>query len=252
MGYLPQTMVVVVALLVSTVSGYPSGAPENSCGNLTPSHGGSSSMNVANSPFTVTASKGTYSPGETITVTLKSASSQTFSGFLVQARSSGSTNPLGTFGTASGTRQLTCGSANSASTHSSGASKSSIQLTWTAPQTNAGTVTFWATFVQSYSTFYVGVQSSTLTYMSTQTSTTSSSTKTTKTSASTSSTTMSTRTSTTTSSSTKSTKGSATVNNPTTAATVKTSGTSSINDTNRNVFTLLTVSSIYVLSVLVL
>ncbi|XP_025111413.1 putative ferric-chelate reductase 1 isoform X2 [Pomacea canaliculata] len=214
MGYLPQTMVVVVALLVSTVSGYPSGAPENSCGNLTPSHGGSSSMNVANSPFTVTASKGTYSPGETITVTLKSASSQTFSGFLVQARSSGSTNPLGTFGTASGTRQLTCGSANSASTHSSGASKSSIQLTWTAPQTNAGTVTFWATFVQSYSTFYVGVQSSTLTYMSTQ--------------------------------------GSATVNNPTTAATVKTSGTSSINDTNRNVFTLLTVSSIYVLSVLVL
>lgn len=45
------------------------------------------------------------------TVTLKSPSSQTFSGFLVQARSSGSTNPLGTFGTASGTRQLTCGSA---------------------------------------------------------------------------------------------------------------------------------------------
>ncbi|XP_045066240.1 putative ferric-chelate reductase 1 [Coregonus clupeaformis] len=55
---------------------------------------------------------------------------------------------------------------NSAVSHTSGSSKSSIQAIWRAPTSgNLGSIQFSASFVKDYSTFWVGVRSSPVTYI---------------------------------------------------------------------------------------
>ncbi|MGH0160900.1 UNVERIFIED_CONTAM: hypothetical protein FKN15_010408 [Acipenser sinensis] len=60
---------------------------------MIPDHGVSAQTTLA--PYSITASKNTYSPGEKITVTLQG--SDPFEGFLLQARKAGGTAAVGTF-----------------------------------------------------------------------------------------------------------------------------------------------------------
>ncbi|MGH0153007.1 UNVERIFIED_CONTAM: hypothetical protein FKN15_047323 [Acipenser sinensis] len=95
------------------VSGYPNGLVTDSCSSMTPQHGGANAQTSA-APFSVTASKATYSPGDQITVTLQ-AQSGTFRGFLLQARQIGEVAAVGSFTITdpTNTQGLNCNAASS-------------------------------------------------------------------------------------------------------------------------------------------
>ncbi|KAK1164038.1 putative ferric-chelate reductase 1 [Acipenser oxyrinchus oxyrinchus] len=142
------------------VSGYPNGLVTDSCSSMTPQHGGANAQTSA-APFSVTASKATYSPGDQITVTLQ-AKSGTFRGFLLQARQIGGGAALGSFKITdpTNTQGLNCNAANSAVSQKSKSAKSVIQATWNAPSSGTGNIEFSATFVRVYETFWSQVKSS--------------------------------------------------------------------------------------------
>ncbi|CAL8292121.1 unnamed protein product [Lota lota] len=132
---------------------------------MVPSHG--VSAQTGSSPYTVTSDKTTYKDGDKITVRLQSTGSTTFKGFLLQAREVGSAVTLGSFTVTSGPAQLlSCGQrSNSAVSHSSSVKKTAITATWTASVSKAPKpIEFRATFVQSYSTFWVSLRSPILSY----------------------------------------------------------------------------------------
>ncbi|XP_033883482.3 putative ferric-chelate reductase 1 [Acipenser ruthenus] len=149
------------------VSGYPSGLVTDSCSSMTPQHGGTNAQTSA-APFSVTASKATYSPGDQITVTLQ-AKSGTFRGFLLQARQIGGRAAVGSFTITdpTNTQGLNCNAANSAVSHTSKSDKSTIQATWNAPSSGTGNIEFSATFVRVYETFWSQVKSSQLNFNTT-------------------------------------------------------------------------------------
>ncbi|KAK6484194.1 putative ferric-chelate reductase 1 [Huso huso] len=149
------------------VSGYPSGLVTDSCSSMTPQHGGTNAQTSA-APFSVTASKATYSPGDQITVTLQ-AKSNTFQGFLLQARQIGGRAAVGSFTITdpTNTQGLKCNAANSAVSHTSDSEKSMIQATWNAPSSGIGNIEFSATFVRVYETFWSQVKSSQLNFNTT-------------------------------------------------------------------------------------
>ncbi|XP_041134258.1 putative ferric-chelate reductase 1 isoform X2 [Polyodon spathula] len=157
-----------IFLLIScnfmVVSGYPNGLVTASCSSLTPAHGGAIAQTPA-APFSVTASKSTYSPGDQITVTLQ-AKSDTFQGFLLQARQIGGGAAVGSFiiTDSSNSQGLNCNGANSAVSHTSNSVKSLIQATWRAPSSGTGNIEFSATFVKSKFIFWVQVRSSQVTF----------------------------------------------------------------------------------------
>ncbi|XP_066547802.1 putative ferric-chelate reductase 1 isoform X2 [Amia ocellicauda] len=149
------------------VMGYPGGNVESSCSNLMPSHG--ANAQTSNAPYTVVANPTTFKAGDTITVTLR-ATSGSFKGFLLEAWEVGGSTPVGSFTSlASVSQGLTCsGIANSAVSHTSSSSKTSIQATWKAPSSGSlKDIQFSATFVQSTKTFWVAVKSGTVTYSGT-------------------------------------------------------------------------------------
>ncbi|XP_041125824.1 putative ferric-chelate reductase 1 [Polyodon spathula] len=145
------------------VSGYPNGLVTESCSSMTPIHGGANAQTSA-APFSVTASKATYSPGDQITVTLQ-AKSGTFQGFFLQARQIGGGAALGSFTItdSTNTQGLNCNGANSAVSQKSKSAKSLIQATWNAPSSGTGNIEFSATFVRVYETFWKQVKSSPIT-----------------------------------------------------------------------------------------
>ncbi|XP_033634762.1 uncharacterized protein LOC117296026 isoform X3 [Asterias rubens] len=103
-------------------------------------------------------------PGGTVTVTLRASGSQVFKGFLLQARRVGQTAPYGTWvGLPANTRVTTCQVAGDTATHLNTRSKTSLTFTWQAPNTNTGTVEFYATVVQSYTIFWAPLRSAQIT-----------------------------------------------------------------------------------------
>ncbi|XP_036411278.1 putative ferric-chelate reductase 1 [Megalops cyprinoides] len=164
-------ILLIIACVVRMVECYSSGQVTASCGSMTPQHSGGTTQTSA-SPYSVTASQSTYKAGDTITVTLQGGSTA-FAGFLLQAREVGGSSPVGSFTVSTGQAQLlTCsGLLNSAVSHTSDASKTQIQALWKAP--SSGTlkdIEFRATFVKVFSTFWVQVKSSAVTYSGAQSS----------------------------------------------------------------------------------
>ncbi|XP_053493075.1 putative ferric-chelate reductase 1 isoform X2 [Ictalurus furcatus] len=148
---------------------YPSGLVTSSCDNMLPSHGNNAQTSTA--PYSVTASSTSYKEGDTITVTL-SATSGSFTGFLLQARLVGGSSVIGSFSLVGSTSQLlTCsGLSNSAVSHTSKAGKTQLQSKWKAPTSGKlNNIEFRATFVRDYATFWVGVKSAQITYTGTAT-----------------------------------------------------------------------------------
>ncbi|XP_070553458.1 putative defense protein 3 [Ptychodera flava] len=144
------------------VAGYGSGAPNTACTSMRPGHTGVSPQSSSTNPFTVTASSTTYSPGQTITVTITGSS---FRGMLLQARQPGQTTPIGVFSNRpSNTKLKTCSSNSDSVTHSNTNQKSSgSTFTWTAPQTGVGNIEFVATLARSFSEYWMDVKSAELT-----------------------------------------------------------------------------------------
>ncbi|KAM9402026.1 putative ferric-chelate reductase 1 [Salvelinus alpinus] len=157
-------IIVLLACYLRAVQCYSSGKVTGACDNMTPQHKNGAQQRPA--PFSVTTDRFSFKEGDEIIVRLLAASTP-FIGFMLQAREVGGSSPLGSFTVTSGEAQLlTCnGLPNSAVSHTSDSPKSSIQGIWRAPISgNLNSIQFSASFVKDYSTFWVGVRSSTVTY----------------------------------------------------------------------------------------
>lgn len=155
-------------LFSSEVSAYPSGAPTSKCASMRPGHFGEP-QSMATLPYEVTISKAEYSLGEKLKVTLKPKGGKNLKGFLIQARKAGTglsvSSAFGSFSTSGNGKTISCfGGTNNAATHNSKYAKSEVILDWTAPTEtdDLHDLIFRVTFVESFSTFWVGSASSIL------------------------------------------------------------------------------------------
>ncbi|KAM4640911.1 putative ferric-chelate reductase 1 isoform 1-T5 [Discoglossus pictus] len=151
----------VIGCFVS-VSAYPSGQISMACDSMLPVHGNSVPQASA-APYTITASSYSFSPGDSIKVTVQSTSGSNFKGILLEARAVGGNRIVGVFTiTDSNTQGMPCSSgSNSGVSHTNSNTKTQITANWTAPS-GAGPVRFTATVLQSYDTFWFQVQSQTV------------------------------------------------------------------------------------------
>ncbi|XP_072918869.1 putative ferric-chelate reductase 1 isoform X2 [Hemitrygon akajei] len=162
-GHTCFVVLFITSIFLVDVSGYPDGNVGAVCESMLPSHGAAAQASVA--PYQVIASNTTFNPGDTIQVTLKGNSSETFRGFMLEARNtqSSSTIPLGKFTTTDSQAQLLSCDVNgatyadSAVSHISKSEKSEIIVNWTAP--NSNDIVFRATFVQTMKFFWTEVSS---------------------------------------------------------------------------------------------
>nr|XP_046155407.1 putative ferric-chelate reductase 1 [Oncorhynchus gorbuscha] len=157
-------IIVLLACVLRAVRCYSSGKVTGACDNMIPQHKKGAQQSPA--PFSVTTDRFSFKGGDEIIVRLLAASTP-FTGFILQAREVGGSSPLGSFTVTSGEAQpLTCnGLPNSAISHTSNSLKSSIQGIWRAPTSgNLNSIQFSASFVKDYSTFWVEVRSSPVTY----------------------------------------------------------------------------------------
>ena len=95
-----------------------------------------------------------------MTVELTQTGSDQFKGFLIEARSSDD-SIIGSFVTVTNYgKYVNCDNKpQTGVTHINNSPKSSVQVKWTAPSDFEGSVKIFATFVQSYSTYWVKVPS---------------------------------------------------------------------------------------------
>ncbi|XP_072130712.1 putative ferric-chelate reductase 1 isoform X2 [Mobula birostris] len=153
----------ITSFFLVDVSGYSNGNVDSVCETMVPKHGSTAQTSVA--PYQVIASNTTFNPGDTIQVTLKSNSNETFKGFLLEAQDARSSlrTPLGKFITTDSQAQLLNCDINgisykdSAVSHVSSSEKSEIVVNWTTP--NSNDIVFRATFVKSMQTFWTDVSS---------------------------------------------------------------------------------------------
>ena len=102
--------------------------------------------------------------GSKVTVEIKPKASDSFKGFLVQARKSDDDSIVGTFETVDDEAQyVSCNNLPQTTvTHRNPSAKTSVKVRWVAPSDFTGGVKILATFVKDYSTFWVKVPSSDL------------------------------------------------------------------------------------------
>ncbi|CAL8314473.1 unnamed protein product [Gadus morhua 'NCC'] len=165
----PAVWLLLLAAVLGRVRegrGFSNGSVASSCETLLPGHHPYNASTLA-SPYTVSASASTYRPGDSITVYMEMASNGSipFQGFILQAMSRAGQEglPVGCFTNidTSLTNTLHCrGMQNSSISHSSPTKKQRLQVTWEAPSnSSSGDIYFCASFVQTYSTFWVKVTS---------------------------------------------------------------------------------------------
>ncbi|XP_076463307.1 putative defense protein 3 [Babylonia areolata] len=165
------TLLLVSLLWMPGAQAYPGGAPGNRCGQMMPSHSTAQPQPMGGmAPFTIVASSAYYYGGKRLTVTVSGVGAAMLRGLMLQARDSSSPPTLvGTFSLKDGDSQLKllpCTDiTGTAVTHTGRADKSSVAAYWTAPMNNVGNVTFMATVVQNFTTFYVGLTSTPVRYM---------------------------------------------------------------------------------------
>ncbi|XP_041378673.1 putative ferric-chelate reductase 1, partial [Gigantopelta aegis] len=138
-----KTVVVILHLLVVVydVESRSSGAPSSACGSMTPSHG--SQGRTDQPPFSLSVSSSTYTPGSTMTVTLRREGSGTFKGFLVQVRTADPTKDQSTrYGQFSAGFNSRTECSGDAITHVNSNGKTEVTFTWTAPPTDQGDLQF--------------------------------------------------------------------------------------------------------------
>nr|CAD7574355.1 unnamed protein product [Timema californicum] len=152
----------VLAVLVGRGYAYSRGAPDQVCQSMTPLHQGAPPQTPGTSPFLVTPALLQAGQGSPLKLMVSSPSELTFAGFFLQARDPRDPlEPLGTFTAVPGFAQaINCASGvRNAVTHVNSTGKKSLQFEWEPPADYEGPIQFNATFVQDYSTFWVGVLS---------------------------------------------------------------------------------------------
>ncbi|XP_036939231.1 putative ferric-chelate reductase 1 [Acanthopagrus latus] len=163
-------LAVVCVMCVEEYVGFPNGSVVISCGNMMPVHP-PFTPSTSSPPFTLSTSSATYRPGGVITVTMEMVknSSMEFQGFLLQARSWNGQAllwPIGKFRGINTTlfTAVHCNNMeNSTVSQASGVKKKKVQLTWEAPSSSYyGDIFFSASLIQDYTTFWVQLNSSTL------------------------------------------------------------------------------------------
>ncbi|XP_073228164.1 putative ferric-chelate reductase 1 [Porites lutea] len=160
----------LLVLGMSQAWGYSSGPPLSKCETVLPVHDENKPQSGA-SPYSISVSNSSYTTGGNLTVTIKGSGSKKFKGFILQARGSDSSVawPIGEFTEipADGAQVLFCagGDLKSTAAHKNPNKTewSSLQFTWTAPAQSAGNITFIATIVEKFDTFWRKIESSVVT-----------------------------------------------------------------------------------------
>ncbi|XP_040896634.1 uncharacterized protein LOC121183561 isoform X2 [Toxotes jaculatrix] len=148
---------------ITKVHGYPNSPFPDSCVTMSPIHKSRTGQLIPPQtkipPYEVSYAEGRE--GEPIIVSLRGSTS--FRGFMLEARQTDAANDMGPVGKfillpSYGARLMACSRLEgSAVSHINEARKTLIQVNWTA-QGEELNITFRATFVQSYSTFWEGVE----------------------------------------------------------------------------------------------
>ncbi|KAK3772862.1 hypothetical protein RRG08_024047 [Elysia crispata] len=154
---------------IEGVSGYSRGAPYSTCFTRYPKHNHSPTQTEDN-PYTIELSQSSYVVGETVEVKISSSDpdEHPIRGFQIAAFVE---NPkyehmtiVGQFSDVDDGKSkiFSCasfaGSVRNMVTHKNNRIVSSVNLTWTAPAENVGNITFLATVVKNFATFWINTK----------------------------------------------------------------------------------------------
>ncbi|XP_076352802.1 defense protein l(2)34Fc-like [Tachypleus tridentatus] len=139
-----------INILGISVLAFSQGAPTESCESLQPRHELHTARPLEEFKYNFTASSKAYHWPRGIKVELDGTSIE---GFIVAAYDSYSYQMIGHWAKFPGTDPLPC----SAITHTNPYPKSHLTLLWFPPSYKTGNVTFLATVVKNYTTFYTGL-----------------------------------------------------------------------------------------------
>ncbi|XP_058951957.2 ferric-chelate reductase 1-like [Pocillopora verrucosa] len=164
MIFVLQVTAQLLLLSVSTVLGFSKGPPLSTCESKFPHHKHAPAQQGL-PPYNINVSTLLYSPGDNLTVTI--SGSQPFTGFILNAQGTKGSIPwpVGTFTQIPNyTAYFYCSGGNPKNTVGHNNPKpaknlNSLQFTWMAPEKSAGNISFIATIVQNYSTFWEKVTS---------------------------------------------------------------------------------------------
>ncbi|CAJ1068911.1 putative defense protein Hdd11 [Xyrichtys novacula] len=151
----------IMLKVLSYVRGYPTGAPTGACEDMMPRHSGVQPQPFP-VPYAILTNTRTFQPGQPITVTVRGPD---YRGVLLEARTFGSTNALGSWMLPPpDTKFLQCsGNPQAAVTHSNTNLKgNSTVYSWMPPDAESP-IYFMATVAQQRTVYWIGVRSSTLT-----------------------------------------------------------------------------------------
>lgn len=159
---------VILLSLFACVKMWPRGAPNSTCVSMMPGHG--KQKQSGPSPYTLSLSKETYRPCETIELTL--SGSATFKGFFIKPMfpaktisiaPSGMISPLtdnsDNIGTFTTTPEAQNNCPTSSLTHTNNNTKQSLTFTWMAPSYANDSIFFKYTVVQSKDVYWVNMES---------------------------------------------------------------------------------------------
>ncbi|XP_060077433.1 putative defense protein [Ylistrum balloti] len=170
MAIVIQILAIVICFLPAPSRGFGMGPPLGACVDMWPKAHGADSQ-TSDPPYTITVSKDTYTPGETLTVVVNTTINKDikfFEGLLLQARRANCSHThfeeaVGTFNLPADETflgLLNCqGGRNSAVGHIAHAHIVDRTFTWTAPDASVGHVYFRATVARRQTTFWTQVTS---------------------------------------------------------------------------------------------
>ncbi|KAK0087952.1 hypothetical protein PV325_013614 [Microctonus aethiopoides] len=149
-------VITMIMLALTTVNGFPDGAPVDACVKERPNqpyHGQARPQPLSTSPYQIIASSQKYTPGKQISVTIRG---DVFKGFFLQARNANTHAWIGNFAQTPNTKTHDeC----SAVTHADPKDKQEATLIWNAPAHGGGQVYFTGSVLKDYATFWADLVS---------------------------------------------------------------------------------------------
>ncbi|XP_046453190.1 putative ferric-chelate reductase 1 [Daphnia pulex] len=144
---------------VSVLEAYSNGSLTDACYTMAPVHG-DAQPNTGPCSYETALSETTIIQGESLTITLRNITNNSFRGYMTMAFDASKPDdagPVGTFGMPTDGQILSCpdGANNTISHKDNNSLKRNVQANWTAPVDFVGTVVFKTTFVKGESTFWV-------------------------------------------------------------------------------------------------
>ncbi|XP_015456173.2 reelin domain-containing protein 1 [Pteropus alecto] len=145
--------------LASCSSAFSHGASSGACEDMQPKHIQAQPQNPRTHHITIHTSRPFYSPGDTVSVTVRS--SRDFLGFLLQARRTSDGRTAGSFVFAPlHSKPMTCSEEADTVTHSDKSRKRNLPFQWKAPARPVGDIRFLLSVVQSYFVYWARIESS--------------------------------------------------------------------------------------------